>query len=209
MKFFNLDSPIMQALTRLTDMVILNILFVICCLPIVTIGASVTALYSITLKMAKNEESYISSSFLRSFKANFRFSTISWMLLLTAGVLLWMDYRALSMMTFSNKGGLYAVLIAALILILFPAIYIFPYIARFENTLKNTLKNAFLMSIMQLPYTILFLLILAIVILVTLCVDIRVTSFLWIVIGFSGVAYLNSILFRRVFQKFEVQVGEW
>lgn len=198
----------MQALTRLTDMVILNILFIISCIPIVTIGASVTALYSVTLKMAKNEESYISSGFLRAFKTNFRFGTLSWMLLLISGIILWMDYRALSVMSFSNKGFLYAVLIAALILFLFPAIYIFPYIARFENTLKNTLKNAFLMSILQLPYTILFLLILAAAVLLTLCVDIRIAGFLWIVIGFSGIAYLNSILFRRVFRKFEVSAEE-
>ena len=68
MKFFNYDSPIMQFLTRLTDLFILNFLFLICSIPIITIGASATALYSVTLKMAKNEESYIFSSFFRAFK---------------------------------------------------------------------------------------------------------------------------------------------
>ena len=98
MKFFNYDSPIMQFLSRLTDLFILNFLFLICSIPIVTIGASATALYSVTLKMAKNEESYIFSSFFRAFKNNFRHSTISWMILLLAGIVLWMDYRAVGMM---------------------------------------------------------------------------------------------------------------
>ena len=48
MKFFNYDSPIMQFLTRLTDLFILNFLFLICSIPIITIGASATALYSVT-----------------------------------------------------------------------------------------------------------------------------------------------------------------
>ena len=61
--FFNMDSPIMRFLSRLCDLMILNILCLICCIPIVTIGASITALYSVTLKMVKGEDSYIAKGF--------------------------------------------------------------------------------------------------------------------------------------------------
>lgn len=203
MKFFNYDSPIMQFLSRLTDLFILNFLFLICSIPIVTIGASATALYSVTLKMAKNEESYIFSSFFRAFKTNFRQSTISWIILLLAGIVLWMDHHAISFMGGSFQQIFSFLMIAVCILLLFHAIYIFPYIARFENTIKNSLKNSFMISIAQLPYTILLLVVLALAGAFTIFIDFRVVGFTWFIIGFSGVALLNSFLLRRAFYKFE------
>ena len=68
---FSMDSGIFRFLTRLADLMILNILFIVCCIPIVTIGASVTSLYYVTLKMAVNEEGYIAKAFLKSFRQNF------------------------------------------------------------------------------------------------------------------------------------------
>lgn len=205
MKFFNYDSPIMQFLTRLTDLFILNFLFLICCIPLVTIGASATALYSVTLKMVKKEESYIFSSFFRAFKSNFRHSTVSWLILLLASLVLGMDYRAAGIMggTFQQIFSFLVILVS--MIILFPAIYIFPYIARFENTIKNSLKNAFIISIAQLPFTILLLLILAAAVAFTIFIDFRIVGFVWFVIGFSGLAYLNSFLYRLAFRKFEVE----
>lgn len=205
MKFFNYDSPFMQFLTRLTDLFILNFLFLICCIPLVTIGASATALYSVTLKMVKKEESYIFSSFFRAFKSNFRHSTVSWLILLLASLVLGMDYRAAGIMggTFQQIFSFLVILVS--MIILFPAIYIFPYIARFENTIKNSLKNAFIISIAQLPFTILLLLILAAAVAFTIFIDFRIVGFVWFVIGFSGLAYLNSFLYRLAFRKFEVE----
>ena len=73
---------------RAADLFMLNVVFVICCLPVVTIGASLTALHYVTLKMARNEESYIIRSFFKSFKQNFKQSTIiNLIMLLIAGVL--------------------------------------------------------------------------------------------------------------------------
>ena len=62
------DSKMMSFLSRIFDLIILNILFVLCSLPVITIGSSLTALYSVTLKMVRNEESYIFRSFFKSFK---------------------------------------------------------------------------------------------------------------------------------------------
>ena len=58
-KFFNLDSPVMRVLGKAADLMILNLVFIACCLPIVTIGASITALSYVTLKMADGTEGYI------------------------------------------------------------------------------------------------------------------------------------------------------
>ncbi len=203
MKFLNYDSPIMQFLSRLTDIFILNILFIVCSLPVVTIGASATALYSVTLKMAKNEESYIFQSYFGAFKSNFKQSTISWLILMLIGTVLWGDYRALGIMWEPLQRIFSFVLFAAGVLLLFTALYLFPYIARFENTIKNSIKNAFMISIAQLPYTLLLLLLFALAAAFTLFIDFRITGFVWFVIGFSGIAYLNSFLLRRAFRRFE------
>lgn len=203
MKFFNYDSPIMQFLSRVTDIIILNILFIVCSLPVITVGASATALYSVTLKMVKNEESYIFSSFFRAFKNNFKHSTISWLILLGAGIIVWMDYRILSISGGSLSRIFSAVLIPVCVFLVLIALYIFPFIARFENTIRNSWKNAFLISIVQLPYTVLLLLILALAVAFTLFVNFQITGFVWFVMGFSGLAYLNSFLLRRAFRRFE------
>ena len=79
---FQLDGKFFSALSRMADLVILNILFWACCLPVVTIGASITAMYAVTKKMAEDREGYIFKGFFIAFKENFRQSTIMWLILL-------------------------------------------------------------------------------------------------------------------------------
>ena len=77
---FNPDNPLMRALGKLADLVILNFLTIICSIPIFTIGASITACYYCTVKITKDEESYIWKDFFKSFKLNFRQSTVIWLI---------------------------------------------------------------------------------------------------------------------------------
>ncbi len=74
-RIFNMDNKFFTFMGKAADLILLNIIFLICCLPVVTIGASVTAMYYVTLKMVRNEESYISRSFFQSFRQNFRQAT--------------------------------------------------------------------------------------------------------------------------------------
>ena len=67
-EFFNPDSPIMRFITKIANSIYLNILWFVCCLPVVTIGASTTALFYVTLKMAKNEEGNMTAAFFHSFQ---------------------------------------------------------------------------------------------------------------------------------------------
>ena len=90
-KMFSIEGKFFGALTRFSDLVILNILFLICCVPVITIGASITALYSVTNKMAEDKENYIVKSFFRAFKENLRQSTIMWLILLIPEVIISID----------------------------------------------------------------------------------------------------------------------
>lgn len=203
MGLFNLDSPLMQFLTKMADLFILNILYLICCIPIVTIGAATTALYTVALKAAKNEESYIVRSFFKAFKSNFKIGTLSWLIVFAIGLILWTDFQILPSMVEPLRQVLQVLTLSVSLLYLVSVLYLFPYIARFENTLIGSFKNAFFLAVAHLPYTMLIAAITVLAIMATLYIDFRIIGFLWLIIGFSGLAYVNSIFFRKIFAKFE------
>lgn len=209
--FFNMDSPVMRFLSRLCDLMILNILCLICCIPIVTIGASITALYSVTLKMVKGEDSYIAKGFFKGFRQNFKISTIIWLILLVIGALLAFDFRAVNMLPAALQ-NVFRILVGAFItfyILLFS--YIFPYIARFENGIKDTIKKfSFNQYLKPSTYSFnrtftnrsgcLYIL--------NQMTTLAYGSLLWFLMGVSFVAYVNSISFRIVFAKYEPSEDE-
>lgn len=207
MKLFNLDSPVMVFLTKVGNLMILNILTLICCIPIITIGDAFTALYYVTIKMARGDDPYIVKSYFKSFKENFKQSTVIWIIMLAAIIILTMDFRIvfLGMQgTFSQvmKG----ILIVVSIFAAATALYVFPVLSRFENTVKNTIKNAFLISILNLPKTVLILLIHALPI---ACVLITLNAIpVVLLLGIPTVAYLSSIFFVKAFKRFEPEEEE-
>ena len=208
--FFNMDSPIMRFLSRICDLMILNILCIICCLPVVTAGASITALYTITLKMVRGEESYIFKGFLKAFKENFKQSTILWLIMAVWGLFIFVDYRAASFLP-ENMSTIFRILIGALlVLYLMVLTYVFPYTARFENNIKNTFKNALLISILNLPWTLVLVVCPAALVFVTFLTPSTLVygSMLWMLLGFAAVAYVSSIIFRKIFAKYEPQEEE-
>ena len=203
MGIFNYDGPLMHFLNKLSDVVILNILFIVCCIPVFTIGASCTALYSVTLKMAKNEESYVTKTFFKAFKDNFKISTACWLILAVIGVLLMVDYRIAPQLFKGLSFVLQAVFAAFGIVLSIVFLYIFPYIARFENTVKNSFKNAILIGILNLPFTLLMLVITIGVPIISSFIGLQISGLFWILLGFTLIAYVNSIFFRKVFYKYE------
>lgn len=187
--------------TRITDIVLLNLVYLVCCIPIVTIGAATTALYYVSLKMAEDKESYIIRSFFKSFKENFRQATIIWLILLVIGIFIGVDFR----IVMPQDGAFFKVLLYLLsmtaILLLFVLLYVFPVLSKFYNSIQATFKNAFLMSLRHLPYTLLIFLITALpffVFLTNVMIILRLLPLL-LLCGFSLPAYLNSLLFKRIF----------
>lgn len=202
---FNMDSPVMRFLSRVCDIMILNILCIICCIPVITAGASITAMYSITLKMVRGEESYIFKGFFKAFKENFKQSTIIWLIMAALGIFIYMDYRATAFLL-GNMKSIFQILIGALSILYFMVlVYIFPYTARFINDIKNIFKNSLLIAILNLPWTILLVVIplgLGFITLLTTTTLIY-GSMIWLLLGFASVAYLCSIILRKVFEKYE------
>ena len=202
---FNMDSPIMRFLSRVCDIMILNVLCIVFCIPIITAGASITAMYTVTLKMVRGEESYILKGFLKAFKENFKQSTIIWLIMAAIGIFIYIDYRATAFLP-GNMSAIFQILIGALAIIYFMVlVYIFPYTARFINNIKCIFKNSLLIAILNLPWTILLIAIpfgLGFITLLTTTTLIY-GSMIWLLLGFASVAYLYSIILRKVFEKYE------
>lgn len=140
----NPDNPVMQFITKIVYSVYLNILWFMCCIPVVTAGAATTALYYVTLKMAKNEEGGITKSFFKAFKENFKQSTIVWLILLALGIVLGIDGYVLWHMSFENAFWtvITAIFLVAAAAYLIVVMYIFPLMARFDNTIFAMFKNS-------------------------------------------------------------------
>jgi len=203
-KIFDLDGGVMSFLGRITDFLILNLIFVITCVPIVTIGPALTALYSVTLKMVKGEDAYIFKSYFKAFKENFKISFFTWMIILVALIIFGVDYRIMTASDISMS-GVFAVLFLTLMFICFMvSLYLFPYIARFENTLKDSFRNAILIALASLPWTFLLVALTGAVVAVSiLVIPLQYVIPIWLLFGFALLAYGQSFIFRKVFVKYE------
>lgn len=200
-KLFNLDSPVFSFLNKAADLIWLNILTFICCIPVFTVGASMTALNYVVLKMVRNEEGYITRSFFRSFKQNFKQATIIWLILLVVIMILAGDFYILRFALFEFPTWIKVALLAVVVLFLISVMHLFPALAKFDNTIKNTFKNSFLMGILSLPKTILMIFCWA----VPTVIGLMVYQIMPLVFAFgvSLPAYMCALLYNKTFKRFE------
>ena len=205
-KLFNPDSPVMRFLGKMADLMILNVIVTICCLPILTVGAAITAMNYVVLKMVRGEEGYIVKDFFKSFKMNFRQATGIWCIMLVFILIFIGDYWIVMFSGVSFPEGLNVVLMAVAILLFVVSTYIFPVLARFDNTVRNTIKNGCIMSIMAVPKAILM----AVLIILPVAVLYFTPQLIPLVIlfGFSAPAYLSAMMYSGTLRKFEPQQEE-
>ncbi len=206
---FGYEGKFFSFMDKIGSLFWINLLTFICCIPIVTIGASLTACYYVTLKMVRNEEGYLTKSFFKSFKMNFKQSTAIWLIGLVLGFVFFADIHIIN----SNPSGTVPfsnVIFIAIgifsIICLMTGTYVFPILAKFDNTVKNTIKNAFLMSVINLPKTI--ILIVTNLMFPALLVAVIMTGkALWVIpvvlcFGISASAYLCSRILVKIFDKY-------
>lgn len=137
---------------RLLDMFKLNLMWLICSLPVVTMGAATTAAYTITLKMVNDEEGYIAGPFWEEFKANLKKGSILGVIMLAATYAIYLDFQLFSAATKYNIMFL-IVGVLAVFLLFMHMIYAFPLLARYENTIINTLRNSYAIAAKYLGRT--------------------------------------------------------
>lgn len=140
MKFFSVDSPFYKFISRLWDIVQLNFFWLLCCIPVVTAGASTVAACSVALKMAEDTEGYIARSFFKAFRENIKGGSLLGILTLVAAYAVYLDFQ------FWNATESVVFLIMGMVAVLvftMGLLYAFPLMARYENTFLRTLKNSY------------------------------------------------------------------
>ena len=162
MRLFSYDSKFSQIMLKLCYGCYLNLLWMVCSLPVFTAGAATAALYGVTLRLAREEEPPLTSRFFKAFREDFRQATILWLILLGVGALLGADGYILYHLYKGTTGvvsvictlGLALIIVAAIAYVIV-LIYVFPLVASVKNTNWAMLKNALLIGIHYLFCTIL------------------------------------------------------
>ncbi|MCI8567084.1 MAG: DUF624 domain-containing protein [Lachnospiraceae bacterium] len=200
---FDLEGPLMQALGKAADLLVLSLLWLLGCLPLITVGTSTTALYYAAIKVIRGEGS-ITANFFKSYRENLRQSVIAEILLLAAAYFFYVDLQIVFMQQGTLMEILRVLFLALLFVYLALAAYVFPLLARFVYTLPALFKNAFLMSMLNLPSTFLVLALdLAPAALFVLRPDWCFRLFPLLLFMVPGLtAYINSLLFLRIFRKY-------
>lgn len=200
MNLFSFNSWLSRFLYLVADIVLFHVLWIIFSLPVITIGASTTALYYCCMKRIRRDEGYVAKNFVQAFKSNFRQSTLIWLLILAVGAILFIDLRI--GMAAGGIIGKFMIISCSVLLIPFicTALYIFPVQAKFENRIVDNLKNAFLMSMSNFVFTLLLFLIIATFILLTMTFPPFIG--LQMICGAGIYAYLTSSIYVYVFRKY-------
>lgn len=157
MKIFSPDGFLYRTTELIGNLIILNLLCILCCIPIVTIGPSLTAMYSVAMKLAQNEEEGIVKPFFHSFRINLKQGIVVGLLMTAVGIFLAFDlyyiYQLMMNGGFLDK-VIFVVVLLACVVYLMGSVYIYPLLAKFENTTKQMIKTAGVLAIRHLPATI-------------------------------------------------------
>ena len=157
MKIFDVDSPLMQGLSKMADLMFVNLLALLCCIPIVTVGASMTALHYMALKIVRNEECYIARGFFKSFKQNLRQGTVIWLLQLLITAVLAGDFYLMYKSPDMYPFVVHVLVFVVVVIVAITSVFVYPVLAKFDNTVFRTIKNALFISMLQLPKTLLII----------------------------------------------------
>ncbi len=198
---FNTEGPLFQFLGIFSDFVILNILFLITCIPLVTIGPAISALYTVTLREARNEQGYIVHSYLFALKENFKRSFLLFVLYALVGAILLYNLAFWAQIKTGLGTAFLIVIACCTLLYVISLLYVFALSARFENSLKQTVKNSLLIALAN-PMQTFFLLLITLIGFTLAYVSPIIRVFL-VIFGFAFLAYCTSFPLTKVFSKYE------
>lgn len=195
--FFDPNGKMMELLWKPIHIMLLNLLWILFSLPIVTIGASTTALYTVLFKMQNGTEGNLCREFWDAFRINFRQATLMWLLIAFSAIVFTTD-----IFFFVDKGGSFGAFSAMLFLgldvaLLLMTMYVFPLQAVFDNPIVTTLKSALYLTSRHMGWTVVLLALHILTFIVAWIGWIAVTWFL-----FGLAAFVNAKIFGRIFKRY-------
>ncbi len=200
-RLFNEDGFFVTMMNRIGDFVILNVCFVISCLPLVTIGPALISLYYMGIKLYQKEEIDVRKGYVKAFKENSKSGFLIGLIMLFFAVMFGVDAWLFFKSDIEFNGVIVMGVVITFILYSLIYVYLFPLMARYENKVSNQVKNAFLMSLRYFPKTLLIVAIhLVLLILMILFVSLRP---ILLIFGFSMLAYCHISVLMPMFKDLE------
>lgn len=206
MNIFEEGSLFQRFLNKMADLLILNLLTLLMCLPVITAGAALTAMHYVLLKLVRDEEGYIVKSFFCSFKREFRQATVLWIIFLAVIALM-----VSNLVMILEGGGSYpiwlpsSILVVAFLELMF-MIYTFAMLSRFDNSIYHTLVNAVTLTFAELPKSLEMAVITLIPVIVFIWVPVLLPAL--VLFGLSVPGYACAMIYDPVFRKIEKQIWE-
>lgn len=204
-EIFAFDSPIIRVLIRMTDLVILNMLFILTSIPLVTIGASLTSLNTSWQRILHGKDQQIIWNYFRIFKENFSKSTILSFGIVFLGIVFWLDFQLIIQHTgFVKLGGLF-ILTPFITTWMIVTLISFVYVGRYEDSIKQCLKNSILLALENPIHTLLLICINSVIFYLTISSPGRlmIAIYFYTFGGISFISLLNNSIIKRIFDKVE------
>ena len=200
-ELFNLNSPWVQRFAMLTNLVCLNILWLVCCIPVFTAGAATAALYHTVFLYHNKEDDAVLRPFFRAFRTNFKQSTLLFLPLFAALLLVVFDLVYLA--SYGKGTAVLFLLILVILLLVGMLIHLFPLIARFDMNARALLSTAFSLTALHLPgtLTVIALLVLPVVLLLFFPDWFLRFGVVWAGVWFSAIAYFFGKFLLKIWNK--------
>ena len=196
------DNVVIRFLNKVTDLVVLNLLFVLCSLPVITMGASMTAMMSVSLRSVEYGDGYVVKTFFRSFKESWKQATEAWIVNLLLFVMVFLDLQFWSKFIVQNimTKTMLVLSVGLGLFVLMIFLWVYPLISKTKGTLYEQFRNAAAMAIGYFfPYTIACI---AVVVAIALMSYVNLGFALsMFIVGFAVVSYILAFFFHRVFEK--------
>lgn len=168
--FLNVDSPFYKALAKITNYAVLGVLWVFSCIPIITVGAASAAVYAAHHKVIQNGNGYVWRTYWQQFRANFKQSTILWLIMMVFLAVFAADFYILFRMGAAQKPAILYVFLALSIICIMWMQYWLPYIVHIEDRIPTVLKNTLIMTVAHLPQSLLILVVFALCVVINMVV---------------------------------------
>lgn len=202
---FRGDSAYSQIMTKVFDVLWLSVLSILCCIPVITIGASLSSLYYVMLKLVRDEETAVTRNYFKAFKQNFLQSLPATLILLVIIGILTADFHILGQNDSQNASIIYGCCVVILLAVAAVFSYIFPLMARYQNTLRKTFENAARLAASHLWQTVVMVVINLFPLgwFLISAETFAAVFWIWIFVGMGIQAFVNSLLIRKIFDRIE------
>lgn len=200
-KIFRWDSPFMQKIAMVGNLVILNVLWILCSIPVVTAGAATAAMYQVVFAYLTNEEEVVLKPFFRAFAKNFKQATLVWLVILVVFAILLLDLWYMFLIGTPDLIGILIIIVC--ILFLMVQSHLLPQVARFDTKIKPVFKNAALLTILHMPSSLMMAVLNVLPIPIFILYPYQFMQWLplWVFIWFSLVALANSRILLKIWSK--------